>query len=424
MVIGDILSLSWRSVRANKLRTGITVAIIAVGILALIGIITAIKAMNQKLTESFSTMGANGFTIRYRERNIRFGGGGQEMQKEKKGQKKEKKSSIGRIITQTEAEQFRQYFRFPATVGVSAFAKRDGLISYESRKTSPNVFVFGADENYLALNGFKLLAGRNMSITDVQSGRYVCLVGYDVANNLFKNKPEKAVNAIIRMNNIPYRVLGVLASRGSSFGFSRDNIFITGYINSKKQFNSGFSYTLAIMTEDVSQVEEAMGEAEGVFRAVRKLAVTEGNNFVIDRNDSVAEKAINSLGFLTISAMVIGLITLVGAAIGLMNIMLVSVTERTKEVGLVKAIGGKKGAVRWQFLLEAILISLMGAVIGIVAGILLGNVFSSILNTGFVVPWDWILLGIIICTIVGLVAGIYPAWKAGRLNPIEALRYE
>lgn len=399
-------------------------AIIAVGIMALIGIITAIKAMNQKLTESFSTMGSNGFTIRFRERNIRFGGGGQEIQKEKKGQKKEKKSSIGRIITKDEAELFKQHFKFPATVGISAFAKRDGLISYESKKTSPNVFVFGGDENYVALNGFKFLAGRNMSVQDVKGGRYVCIIGYDVANNLFKGKPEKAVNAIIRMNNIPYRVLGVLASRGSSFGFSRDNIFVTGYVNSKKQFNSGFSYTLAIMTDEVKQVDEAMGEAEGVFRAVRKLNVTEGNNFVIDRNDSVAEKAINSLGFLTISAMVIGLITLIGAAIGLMNIMLVSVTERTKEVGLIKAIGGKSAAITLQFLLEAILISLLGALFGIVLGILLGNLASTVFNTGFVVPWDWIGLGIVICTLVGLAAGLYPALKAGKLNPIEALRYE
>jgi putative ABC transport system permease protein len=178
------------------------------------------------------------------------------------------------------------------------------------------------------------------------------------------------------------------------------------------------------MTSDVRQVEEAMGEAEGVFRAVRKLNTTEANNFVIDRSDSVAEKAMNSLGFLTISASVIGLITLIGAAIGLMNIMLVAVTERTKEVGLVKAIGGKKRSVRLQFLLEAVLISVMGAFFGIILGILIGNLFSIVLNTGFVVPWNWVIIGIVICGLVGLLAGLYPALKAGRLNPIEALRYE
>lgn len=424
MRLRDVYSLSFRSVRSNKLRTGLTVAIIAFGIMALVGIITAIKAMNQKLTESFSTMGSNGFTIRFRERNIRFGGGGQEMRKEKKGQKKEKKSNLGKRITIDEAEMFRQEYKFPATTGISVFASRNALISYEGRKTSPNVFMFGADENYLLLNGFKLASGRNLNLTDVQSGRYLCLLGHDVANKLFRNQPEKAVNAVIRVQNIPYRVIGVLESRGSSFGFSRDNIVITGYRNIRRQFNSGASYVLAVMTDDIRQVEEAMGEAEGVFRAVRKMGTTEENNFAIDRSDSVAEKAMNSLGFLTISATVIGLITLIGAAIGLMNIMLVAVTERTKEVGLVKAIGGKSKTVRGQFLLEAIIISVMGAIFGIILGIIIGNLFSMVLKTGFVVPWNWVFLGIVICSLVGLVAGLYPALKAGRLNPIEALRYE
>jgi putative ABC transport system permease protein len=167
-----------------------------------------------------------------------------------------------------------------------------------------------------------------------------------------------------------------------------------------------------------------MGEAEGNFRAIRKLNITEENNFVLDRNDAIVEKAMKSLGFLTISATVIGLITLIGAAIGLMNIMLVSVTERTKEVGLIKAIGGKSKVVRRQFLLEAIIISVMGALFGILLGVGIGNLFSIVLNTGFVVPWNWVIYGIVICTIVGLLAGLYPALKAGRLNPIEALRYE
>jgi putative ABC transport system permease protein len=167
-----------------------------------------------------------------------------------------------------------------------------------------------------------------------------------------------------------------------------------------------------------------MGEAEGTFRAIRKLNTTEENNFVLDRSDSVAEKAMNSLGFLTISATVIGLITLIGAAIGLMNIMLVSVSERTREVGLIKAIGGKSKMISRQFLLEAIIISLLGAIFGIILGVFVGNLFSIVLKTGFVVPWDWVLYGIIICTVTGLLAGLYPALKAGKLNPIEALRYE
>ncbi|MBS1575984.1 MAG: ABC transporter permease [Bacteroidetes bacterium] len=426
MNFGDVFSLAYKTVRSNKLRTGLTVSIIAFGIMALVGIITAITAMNQKLNESFSSMGANGFTIRYKERQIRFGGGGgSDLQLEKKGKKKEKKSNLDKRITIDEAELFKKNFHFPATTSISVFANRNTLVAYDTRKTSPNVLLLGGDENYLLLNGFKLRAGRNMNNIDVSSGRNICVLGYSVASNLFKGNPDKAVNEIVRVNNLPFRVLGVLESKGSSFGFNRDNIVITSYKNVDRNFPPSFaSYSIGIMTDDIKLVNDAMGEADATFRAVRKLTITEQDNFILDRSDSIAEKAMNSLGFLTISATVIGLITLIGAAIGLMNIMLVSVTERTKEVGLVKAIGGKSKMVRQQFLTEAVIISIMGAVFGIILGILVGNLFSIVLGTGFVIPWRWILYGILICTAVGLGAGLYPALKAGKLNPIEALRYE
>jgi putative ABC transport system permease protein len=422
----DVFSLSLRSVRSNKLRTSLTVAIIALGIMALVLVYTAIKAINQKFTDSFSTMGANGFAIRFRERNIRFGGGGGiELKKEKRGQKKEKKSNMGKVITMDEAELFRKNFHFPdASTGISVFASRNAILSYETKKTSPNVFMFGGDENYVLLNGFKIKTGRNLNSADIQSARNVCLLGYDIAGKLFNENYEKAVNAVIRIQNIPYRVAGVLDTRGSSFGMNWDNRVITSYTNVDRRFSSGASYVMAVMTAEIKNVDVAMGEAEAVFRAVRKMNIKEESNFILDRNDSVAERAMRSIGFITFSATVIGLITLIGAAIGLMNIMLVAVTERTKEVGLVKAIGGKSKTVRYQFLLEATMISVMGAICGIILGILLGNVVSMLIKTGFVVPWNWVILGIVICTITGLLAGLYPALKAGKLNPIEALRYE
>jgi putative ABC transport system permease protein len=423
MNISDVFSLAFRTIRSNKLRTGITVAIIAFGIMALIGIITAIKAMNQKLTESFSTMGANGFSIRFKERSIRFGHNGPSMELSRKGQRKQKTSNLDRRITQEEAESFVQNYDFPSLTGISTMAGRDFTVYYESKKTSPNVFVFGADENYLELNGFTIHGGRNITHQEVADAANVCLLGYDVATNLFRQGPQVALHKIVRVNDVSYRVIGILGSRGSSFGFSRDNIVILGYKNVKRNFGVN-TYTIGVMTDDVQQVDNAMGEAEGVFRAVRKLATTEESNFVLERSNSIAEKAISVLGYLTAAILVIGFITLIGSAIGLMNIMLVSVAERTKEVGLIKAIGGKSKTVRQQFLLEAILISVLGALIGIVLGIIVGNLFSMVLDTGFVVPWLWVMYGVVICTAVGLSAGIYPAVKAGKLNPIEALRYE
>jgi putative ABC transport system permease protein len=175
---------------------------------------------------------------------------------------------------------------------------------------------------------------------------------------------------------------------------------------------------------DLKLLDAALGEAEGVFRSIRKINTTEEDNFMIDKSDSLVAMVMKNISWLTYSALVIGFITLMGAAIGLMNIMLVAVTERTKEIGLVKAIGGRQASVRTQFLFEAIIISLLGAFFGIVVGVILGNIVSVLMDTGFVIPWLWVAFGIIICTIVGLLAGIYPAMKASKLNPIEALRYE
>lgn len=392
--------------------------------MALIGIITAIKAMNQKFTESFSTMGANSFTIRFRERTLLFGNNSRDVKLSKKESKKEKKSNLGKGITLGEAENFITRFDFLAIKGVSIYGGRNNTASYGNRKTNPNVFLFGGDENYLLLNGFTLAHGRNFGKNEIESNQPVCLLGHDVALRLFRDRIETAANSIIRINNVPFRVLGVMKSRGSSFGFSRDNVIISGYTKVAQNFSMGRSFVIGVMTNDIQQVQAAMSEAEGLFRGIRKLSATEENNFVLDRSDSIAEKAMNSLRFLTISATVIGFITLIGAAIGLMNIMLVSVSERTREVGLAKAIGGKRKMISRQFLLEAIIISVLGAIFGIILGIAVGNLFAVVLGTGFVVPWNWVLYGIFLCSLVGLLAGLYPAIKAGKLNPIDALRYE
>ena len=419
----DILSLSFRTIRSNKLRSGITIAIIALGITALVGIITAIQAMNQKLTESFSTLGANGFTIRFKERGFQVSPNRNDIEISRRSQKQEKKSNLGQRITLQQAETFRELFHYPATVGLSCFAGSMYGLSTAKKRIQPTVSLFGVDENYLQLNGMEIAAGRNFTRQETRGGVETCVLGHDVAEKLFGANTQLAVGREVRIQNLPVRVIGVLKSRGSSFGFSRDNIALIGYRNLAGNFRFN-SFTIGIKTHQLTRVEEAMGEAEGTFRQVRKLAVTEASNFALERSNSLAEKAINSLRYLTAAVTLIGFITLIGAAIGLMNIMLVAVAERTKEVGLLKAIGAKKMAIRFQFLSEAVFISLAGAFIGIALGIALGNLFGVLLQTAFVIPWNWILYGVVICTVVGLTAGIYPALKAGNLNPIEALRYE
>lgn len=421
MKLQDTLSLAFNTAKSNKLRTGITVAIIAFGIMALIGIITAITAMNQSLEESFSTMGANSFTIMYR--NFRIGGGGNSNSNSQDNLKK-KSSNSNRIITYDQARLFKERYKFPARVSLS-LNYRNVVVSEGAVQSNPNVTLIGVDENYFLLSGYTLIAGRNFNQIDVQGGANVCVIGSTIVKKFFNEHPEKAVDKIIKVAGLKYRIIGVLKDKGSSAFLNADNVVFTSYNNVRRNFpTNGTTYSIGVYVNDINLQEVAISEAKGVFRPIRGLRVDEENNFYIMKSDSIAEALINSLGAVAGAAGLIGLITLIGAAIGLMNIMLVSVNERTREIGVVKAIGAKAKSIKYQFLFESVFISLMGALFGIILGIIVGNVVGLFLNTSFVVPWAWVLIGILTCTVVGLAAGLYPALKAAKLDPIEALRYE
>ena len=424
MQISDSLSLAFRTVKSNKLRTGITVTIIALGIMALIGIITAISSMDQSLRESFSTMGANSFSIRYQDRQIHIGGRRQ-VTRTSLEVLKQKKSNNGKIITYEEAKLFKERYEFPAIVSISINGPQNVIVNNESVKTNPNISMTGVDENYLAQSGYTLADGRNFNKIDVQSGRSICILGNSVAQKLYGDNTQRALDKIIDVGGIKYRVIGLLKDKGSSAFLNADNIVLTTYNNIRRIFSTnGTTYNLGIMVNDIKDMDAAISEAKGTFRPIRKVAIDEDNNFYIDKSDSIAEVFMSSLGAITTAAAFIGLITLIGAAIGLMNIMLVAVNERTREIGLIKAIGGTKKSIRTQFLFESVLISLIGAIFGIISGVLIGNVVGMLLHTGFVVPWFWVVIGIVVCSAVGLFAGLYPAIKAAGLDPIVALRYE
>lgn len=421
MKLFDSLQLAYRTVRSNKLRSGITIAIIAFGIMALVGIITAIDAMNKSLKESFSFMGSNTFTLRYKEIKMNFGGNNDV----KKTVGKEKKSNLNKVIRNEDAEYFKDNYKYPNAV-VSIYRRGGNQIdcTYGDKKTNPITTIIGGDENYLSVTGYSITIGRNLNNLDINSGRNVCLLGSKTAQKLFGENAEKCLDKTIRVAGIPYRVIGLLKDKGAGAFLRQDDVVITSYTNASRLATASPTFIVGVMVGNVLDMEAATNEATAVFRGVRKLTPTDADNFVVEKSDKMAEMVIGFLSSFAGSAAIIGMITLVGAAIGLMNIMLVAVNERTREVGLIKAIGGKSKNVRHQFLFESLIISLFGAVWGILLGILVGNIVAIFLKTGLVIPWFWVFAGIIICTIVGLGAGLYPAYKASKLNPITALRYE
>jgi putative ABC transport system permease protein len=425
MTSTDHLANSWSNISGNKLRASITVIIIALGVFALILIITAIQAASNSLTESFSTMGSNAFSIRFRERGFQLGGHRQRSQA-KKSSLKQRTSSLNIPITLDEARAFRDRYSFPGTkVSIALRGPSAIVVNRGSIKTNPDVNMLGGDENYLELNGYKIAYGRNFTHTEVESGQNICVIGDAVATRLFPQDKSRALETVIYVNHIPYKVIAVLEEKGTSAFFNTSKVVLASYNNIRRLYGSeGGSYTLGVMVNDIKLMDLATGEARATFRPVRKLDVKEDDNFYIDKSDSIAESLLTNLGFLEKGTIGIALITLLAAAIGLMNIMLVAVNERTKEIGMAKALGSTRKDIRTQFLLESVMISLMGAAVGIVSGILLGNVLALILNTGLVIPWGWVFAGIGVCFVVGLGAGYYPAVKASRLDPIVALRYE
>ena len=425
MTFKDTIALSWRNISGNRLRTSITVVIIALGIFALILIITAIQAASNSLTSSFSTMGVNAFSLRYKERNIHIGGRRTNSIKTTKSVLKVKNSNEGKVITYEEAKAFKDRYDFPAKVSLAIRGPGGIVVNNDKKKTNPDVNLLGGDENYVELNGYKIGYGRNFTSQDIETGRSICLLGSGVAKKLYPDKPEAAVDKVVSVDHIPFRVIGVLEEKNSSAFFNSSKIVLTSYNNIRRLFTANSSsFNIGVLVGDMKLMDAAISEAKGIFRPIRKLDVKEETNFYVDKSDSIAEAFLNNLGFLETGTIGIAFITLIGAAIGLMNIMLVAVNERTKEIGLAKALGGTRKDIRAQFLWESVIISLMGAIAGIVSGILLGNIVALLLHTGLVIPWAWVIAGIFVCSFVGLAAGLYPAHKASKLDPIVALRYE
>jgi putative ABC transport system permease protein len=408
----ELIKIALSSVKTNLLRSILTLMIIAFGIMALVGILTAIDSILFSMTDSFSGLGANAYSIQPKSVTIRSSRQGRTQKR-------------GEPITFRQAIEFKERFDFPAKVAISYQGTGSAVIKYKDGKTNPNVVLRGVDENYLEVSGLDLSHGRNFTSNEVQDGAHKVIVGKDIVNLLFQDNSEIAMDRIIAVGNVKYKIIGIIASKGSNMDQSTDRQVLVPLINIKRYYGTAKSnYSVKVGLANVTDMEDAISSTIGILRNVRKLRIGQENDFEVFKSEGLLDILKENTFYLRMATIAIALITLLGAAIGLMNIMLVSVTERTREIGIRKAIGATSRNIMIQFLVEAVLICQVGGVVGILFGIGVGNIVTYFIGGNFLIPWPWIILGIVVCTFVGLVSGLYPALKAAKLDPIESLRYE
>ena len=402
--------IAWDSIRSQLLRTLITVFIIAIGITALVGILSLINALTVSLTGNLSDMGSNTFTIQRYEFT---------------SQRSDEKRKVNPVISYQQVKQFSEDFNYPtANTSISFTGTSGAEVKFENEKTDPEVSVLGANENFLDNTGLKLESGRNFTVFDISNNTNVCILGSDFRKNLFKS--ENPIGKKISIRGTKFTVIGILEEKGSTFGNRVDLRVIIPIQVARSMFTQPLiNYDVSVKVVDADLMDSAQDEAIATFRNVRSLSPIEDNNFGMQRSDDLIQQIKEDTATINIGAWVISLLTIFGSCIALLNIMLVSVTERTREIGVRKALGAKRSTIAFQFLYEAILVGQMGGALGILLGCGIGYVISKfIFKIDFTIPWAAIIAATTITFVVALISGIVPALKAARLDPIESLRYE
>jgi putative ABC transport system permease protein len=410
MQFKEVFIMATDSLKANKLRSGLTMFGITVGVFSVIGVMTIIGAVQSQIETGIAFLGSNTFQMsKYPTMN--FGGGGRDKYANRKN------------ITYENVQDFQKIMQGTGAMICPKIWDGGKQAIYNGLKTNPNIDMVGTNENFIAVNQHTIAEGRNLNEEDITYSRSVVVIGSGIKEKLFPY--EGAVDRVIKINGKTYRVVGVFAPKGSSFGGSEDNraaIPISRFYENYGRMNR--SLNMAVQAKSQVDYDKTLDKAIGAMRISRELDAADENDFEVFSNESLIGSFNQIAGVVRVGAFIISFIALITAGIGIMNIMLVSVTERTKEIGIRKSIGAKKKSILTQFLIEAVVISELGACLGILVGVIAGNLGAAAFEASAVFPWDWALISLGVCSAIGIGFGFYPAYKASALDPIEALRFE
>ncbi|GIK60448.1 MAG: FtsX-like permease family protein [Ignavibacteriota bacterium] len=408
MNISQLFNIAVQSIINNKLRTTLTILGVVVGIFSIIVIMTIITMLQSSIEDGLAMLNKNTFQIQKHE----------PMQ----GPGHNRSDRNRKDITIEEAMRLKEVLTSAQYVGAEQwqFGK---VVKFGNIETNPNISVAGATVDALRTNDWNVDYGRDLRENDVEYSANVCLLGPEIVDKLFPNL--NPVGQTVRVDNQPLKVIGVLQKQPAMFGESRDNYIVMPITTWQSIYGKyGRSVNITVTSPNKESYNDVIEAAIGHFRKIRKVQAGQPDDFYIFSNESMITQFNTISGPIKIGALAVSLVALIAAGVGIMNIMLVSVTERTREIGIRKAIGAKKSSILIQFLIEAVILCIVGGLVGIALGIGIGNFFGSFLNAQMAIPYDWVIIGITMCVIVGLIFGTYPAYKAANLDPIEALRYE
>ncbi len=406
---GEFIRMALEALKGNKLRSFLTLLGMIIGVLAIISSVTAVKVIDVYFNDTINFLGSSSFTVQ-KTPGVNFG-------------RPDRSIRMRKDITYEQIERLKDRVKLPLAVSPSEDFKGSAIAKFGQRETDPNVSLSGTDQNFALNSAYDIATGRFLTDQDVQYARPVVVIGATLKETLFPN--ESALGKEIRIDGHRFKVIGVTAEKGEAFGQDMDN-FAVGPITRLFAIygSAGRSLSIDIRASSTEMLAATMDEVTGALRAIRKVEPGQDNDFEIITNDSLVDAFTSFTPFLTMGGVAIGFISLLTAGIGIMNIMLVSVTERTKEIGIRKAIGAKSGDILKQFIWEAIFLCQIGGILGILAGALVGNLLAFQFDIRATFPWNWAIGGVLGVTIIALIFGVYPAHKASKLDPIESLRFE